>query len=313
MELYAADCWREIAFTLLRPTPIFDTNVFGDVQRALISQSDWKYLLRHRPGHGWPLSSVTALELLAGIDAASPQNFIDVKERIALAYHLSSGRILEDPRFLLCKDLLRIPFPPDQLPPFAPTISRYMDVIRRANSLEQLLKGLPYKGRMARLDATSILSEVMAGPKKEWVAAVERMADETYPGWRELFQQTGKRLPPEMRKELEPRSAWQAQRQIFIRGLLDWLRAGSDTVRVAELEIKLDAVLEFTIFVTREFLLRNYSPEKHQSDVFDQFQLQYLAFERFIIVSRDPDLRFRTRLSPQSARIMPFDQFLGTL
>jgi hypothetical protein len=39
--------------------------------------------------------------------------------------------------------------------------------------------------------------------------------------------------------------------------------------------------LSSPIFVTREFLLRNYSLEKHQSDVFDQFQLQYLAMDRF--------------------------------
>lgn len=188
-----------------------------------------------------------------------------------------------------------------------------MDVVRRANSLEQLLKGLPYKGRMARLDTTSVLADVMAGPKKDWMAAVERMADETYPAWRDLFQKTGRRLPPEMRREVESRSAWQTQRPVFIKSLLDWLGASSDPEMVTKLSTRFDAVLEFTIFVTREFLLRNYSPEKHQSDVFDQFQLQYLAFERFVIVSRDPDLPFRARQSWQAARIMPFDQFLRTL
>ncbi len=115
----------------LRQTPIFDTNVFGDIQRGLISRSDWKCLLRHCPRRGWPLSSVTALELLAGIDAARPRDFIHVRERIALAHRLCNGRILDDPRFLICKELLRIPFPTDQLPPFSPTILRYMDVIRR--------------------------------------------------------------------------------------------------------------------------------------------------------------------------------------
>ena len=89
---HSAAC-RNITITPLRPTPIFDTNVFGDVQRTLISQTDWKYLLRHRPKHGWPLSGVTALELLAGLDAASPPDFLHVRERIALAYHLSNGRI----------------------------------------------------------------------------------------------------------------------------------------------------------------------------------------------------------------------------
>jgi len=297
----------------LRPTPIFDTNVFGDVQRGRISQSDWKYLLRHHPRKGWLLSNITALELLVGVDAAKPKDFLHVRERIALAYHVSNGRILEDPRFLLCKEVLHIPFPPDQLPPDPGVISQYMDIIRRANSSKQLLTGVPYKGRRAGLKTTSVLADIMAGPKRNWMAAVERMADENNPDWRELFQQTGRPLPAEIRKEVESRSRWQAQRPGFIKALLDWLGAMPDPEVVVEMSTRLDAVLEFTIFVAREFLLRNYSLEKHQSDVFDQFQLQYLAMDRFVIVSADPDLSIRTRQSSQADRIMSFEQFLKTL
>jgi len=155
--------------------------------------------------------------------------------------------------------------------------------------------------------------EVMAGPKRDWMAATQRMADELFPPWRELLRKTGRRLPPEKRKELEPISAWHEQRLVFVRALLDWLGAISDSTMIAELSPRLDAVLDFTIFVAREFLLRNYSPEKHQSDVFDQFQLQYLAMDRFVIVSGDPDLLIRTQRSPQSHRIMTLHQFLGTL
>ncbi len=288
--------------------------MFGDVQRGLISKTDWTYLLRHRPRFGWPLSSVTALELLVGVDAARPRDFLHVRERIGLAYDLSRGRILEDPRFLLCNEILRIPVPTDQVPPFSGTVSRYMDVVRRAASSEQLLStGVPYKGRKARLDTTAVLTEVMAGPKKAWIGAVERMADETYPAWRDVARRTGKRLPPEIRKELQPRSEWQAKRPTFIRALLDWLGADSRQELVNDMSGRLDAVLEFTIFICREFLLNNYALEKHQSDVFDQFQLQYLAFQRFVIVTADPDLSKRTQESSQAPRIMTFQQFLGTI
>jgi hypothetical protein len=82
---------------------------------------------------------------------------------------------------------------------------------------------------------------------------------------------------------------------------------------VVEISTRLDAVLDFTIFVAREFLLRNYSLEKHQSDVFDQFQLQYLAMDKYIIVSGDPDVSTRTSQSAQAARIMSFHQFLASL
>jgi hypothetical protein len=51
----------------LSQKPIFNTNIFGHVQDGSISQKDWRFLLAHRSGHGWALSSVTGLELLAGI------------------------------------------------------------------------------------------------------------------------------------------------------------------------------------------------------------------------------------------------------
>ena len=189
-----------------------------------------------------------------------------------------------------------------------------MDVIRRVNYLEQLLKtGLPYKGGMARLDATSILADIMAWPKLGWAAAMGRMADEAYPAWRDRFQQTQRRLPREMMKELGP--AWQArQRPVFIKALLDWLGASTSPDVVADICAKLDAVLEFTIFVARDFLVQpGYLLENHQSDIFDMFQLQYLAFDRFVVVSNDSDLTNRTRQCSQAHRIMSFDHFLRTL
>jgi hypothetical protein len=292
----------------------FDTNVFGNVQRALISRTDWRYLLSHSPGRGWPLSQVTALELLVGIHVAKPADFPNVRQRIELAYHLSNGRVLNDPRFLLCKEVLRIPFPADQLPPSASVISKYMDVVRRASTLDQLLRGrVPYKGKVIGISSTSILADLMAGPKRAWAAQVEATADERYPAWRDLFQKTSRRLPLGMRRELEPLSAWEALHPALAKALLDWLGATTDPVLVAQLSTRLDAVFDFTIFVAREFLLRNYSLEKHQSDIFDQFQLQYLAMDRFVIVTADPDLSTRTRKSSQAARIMSFDRFLRTL
>ena len=82
---------------------------------------------------------------------------------------------------------------------------------------------------------------------------------------------------------------------------------------LADVAKRLDAVLEFTIYVTREFLTRNYNLEKNQSDVYDQFQLHYLAMERFIIVSQDNDFSARTSRSTQAKRIMSFEQFLKRL
>jgi hypothetical protein len=301
----------------LRQSPIFDTNVFGDIQRGKIPQADWRYILRRRPSRGWPLSNITALELLVGVDATPPQNFLDVRDRIALAYDLSKGRILDDPRLLLCKELLRVPFPPNLLPPAADVVSRYIDLVRRANSLDELLsRGVLYKlwRRRRGFNMTAVLSDLMAGPKKQWVKEVEAMATEKHPEWRQLFQRTDKRLPPKMRKEVESQIYSLAQRTAFVEGLLVWLGVSTPPPEtVAEITRRLDAVLEFTIFVAREFLLRDYSPEKHESDVYDQFQLQYLALDRFVIVSGDSDLSKRTAHSTQADRIMSFQKFLQSL
>lgn len=60
----------------VRLTPIFDTNIFGDVG-GRISEKDWRFLVRHRPCHGWPLSDITAWELLVGVNVVKPSDFQD--------------------------------------------------------------------------------------------------------------------------------------------------------------------------------------------------------------------------------------------
>lgn len=163
------------------------------------------------------------------------------------------------------------------------------------------------------MNATSAITQVMAGPKKAWKAAVEKTADEYYPAWREHFKSTGKRIPAEKKWELKPRSTWQPRRAEFIKNLIEWLHADEIPVLVEDLCKRFDAVLEFTTFIAREFLIGNYSLEQHDSDVFDMFQLQYLAMDRFVIVTNDPDLIHRTQHSHQASRIMSFDQFFSTL
>jgi len=96
----------------------------------ITSPQGWLALLRHRPGHGWPLSMVAALELLAGFDNALPKRFPESKEQIRLAYELSKGRVLEDPIFLLCKEVLRVPFPAKLERPRPEVIADYMQIVR---------------------------------------------------------------------------------------------------------------------------------------------------------------------------------------
>ena len=300
--------------------PIFDTNVFGDIQDGLVSRSDWRFLLRHRPGHGWPLRAVTAIELLAGVAKVPPEKFLDLRGQFELAGKLSKGRVLEEPRFLLCREVLRRAFPA-KLVHLDPTLlARYMEVVRRARSKAEILeervhfkKLLAGRGEVLAGFKPSVLTDMVAGPKKEWIERAEAFASEIYPRWRQHFEETGKRLPDEKCKELESRRVWDAEKLKFGESVHRWLEASTEPESVAETTKRLDAVLEFTIFVTREFLTGNYNLEKHQSDVYDQFQLNYLALDQFAIVTGDSDLSKRTRNSRQADRIMSLEAFLQSL
>ena len=132
-------------------------------------------------------------------------------------------------------------------------------------------------------------------------------------GWEDLFRKTGKRVPLEIRKEYEKRAYWERQHVVFPKAMLRIVGAAATPELVAEFSSRLDAAIEFSIFVTRQFMFHNYSVEKHQSDAADQIQLFYLAIDRFVIVSSDPDILVRTQQSQQAARIMSFDKFLQTL
>ena len=306
--------------------PIFDTNIFGHVQDGSIPAREWRFLLRHRPGHGWPISVVTALELLAALPGATLDKFQKLKGQIELAHKLSKGRVpLDDPRFLICKEVFRVPFP-DKLPRIEPEVmADHMEVVRCAKSTEDIRNGrVRVKKLLTRGEGhegfagfdPSVIVELAGGqesPKKEWIRRLEAFASDIFPNWQEHFRTTGKRLPDEIRSMIEPRSAWDPEREKFHAVFLEWLGLSATPELIAQVVKRLDAVFEFTLWVDREFLLRNYNAEKHESDVYDQFQLHYLAMDRFVIVTADPDLWKRTARSSQAERIQSFDKFLQSL
>lgn len=247
--------------------------------------------------------------------------FLQQREQIELACHLSKGRIHEDPRFLICKEILGRRHPPEVPPIPVELLADYMTVVRRARSREEILANrVPVKGlRVGKGHAgfagfeTSVFEELLDGPKREWLKRSENFANEVYPQWREHFQETGKRLPDEMREKIASRLVSAAERAEYCASFIRWLGAPAEPDAIADIEKRLDAALEYTAFVAREHLLRNYNLEKHESDVYDLFQLNYLAMDRFIIVSQDRNLRTRTARSPQAGRIRSFEKFLQTL
>jgi len=257
---------------------------------------------------------VTALELLVALDHVTEDTFPEFRQRIDLAFNLSNGRIVQEPRVLICKDLLRIPFPSDLEELSVKLLSNYMDVIRRADSLKQMLDGrVPWKGGFARIESTLPPKLVVDDVKKQWIRHVEDIADGIYPDWRDHLKRKGRRLPAEIRTQLGARFAFELQAKRFVETFLEWLGARVTAELLEDMRTRLDAVLRFTGFVVGEFLEGDYSLEKRSSDIFDQFQLHYLAIDRFMIVSEDSDLTKRSAKSPQAKRIMSFDTFLQGL
>jgi len=223
-------------------------------------------MLQHRPGLGWPLSLVTVLELLVDLDNVKEQNFAEFRERIDRAFRLANGRVLEDPKYLICTDLLHIAPPPEVVPPSTATLRLYMDVIRRAQSVEELLTGTvkPKRNRPSGLRATKDPKLIVEDVKNKWISTVHQTADALYPDWRKCFAETGWRLPDQMRKALKYREAFEARSAEFTSGMLDWLGAAKTPEIVPMLAPRLDAVVRFTAFVVAEFLERKYSLENQQ-------------------------------------------------
>jgi hypothetical protein len=296
----------------LQPKPIFDTNIFGHVQSGLIPQSDWLFLLRRQERYRWRLSMITALELLAGVHEVPPEKFPDLRRQVELAFALAKGRILEEPVALICKEVLHIGFP--LTAPAENVVSLHLDIIRRAGTVKQILEGrVQVKGGTAGFKSTSAIHQVISNLKQEWIDTIEKIATDIYPEWREHFEREGRRLPAGMCKEFEMPSAMAARKRSLTEYFLRWLGANAEPADVEFAMNKLDGSLDFANFVLREFLTRSYKLEKHSSDVFDHFQLRYLALDRFIIVTNDSDLPHRTSHSSQKARILTFERFLRTL
>jgi hypothetical protein len=101
--------------------PIFDTNVVGKVQDGLISRSDWQFLLLHRPGHGWPLSAVTALERLVGTHDV-PSECRKTLKGMARALNNRSPQILKRIMLVSGSVICAILATPSNPPPYGGTI-----------------------------------------------------------------------------------------------------------------------------------------------------------------------------------------------
>jgi hypothetical protein len=229
------------------------------------------------------------MELLAGFQEVHSDRFFRGKAQVELAYQLSRGRVLEEPRSLICKELLRVAFPSEEVPLPVDLLADHTHIVRCAKSLADILEArvlvnrLRTKGRGHRGFSgfqPAILNDLVSGPKNSWKENIENFASEIYPTWREHFQKTRRRLPDALRKDLKVRLVSEVEKLRFAETIVQWLGGSWEPAALDEMKKRLDAVLQFTTYVMREFLTRDYKLENHDSDVYDQFQLHYLAMDR---------------------------------
>lgn len=243
------------------------------------------------------------MELLAGIHEITQERFPHLRTQVGLAFALSEGRVIEEALILICNEVLQVPFPPHLTAPLSKSISSYLDIVRRATRLKQITgMHVPFKGGWAGLH-TATVEELIASLKREWIDAIEQIATDTYPDWRALEQTHGRRLPAEIAKQIDLEASREAIKISMTMHFLRWLGVSTERAQVDLIKGKLDASLEFANFVVREFLMGRYSLAKHSSDVYDNFQLRYLAMDRFVVVTNDSDYTKRTTRSSQAHRI----------
>ena len=166
------------------------------------------------------------------------------------------------------------PFPIRHSSPSARS-STHLTVIRRERSLFRLLEGpVPWRhGFAVQLGTATAPKEVVDGVKNEWTRQVEAFTDGIYPEWRTHFDQKRRRVPPDIRREFKPEARWAPQDSYFVESFLRWLGAKPEPQLLSEMTARLDAVVRFTRFVVRQFVIGEYSLAQNDSDVFDQFQL----------------------------------------
>ena len=299
----------------MRTTPLFDTNVFSDASQGAISPREWALLKKQRPRRGWPLSAVTAMELLAGIDAVPEAQFSNARGAIRLAYELSAGRILPEPRALICEKILKRTLPEVEIRP--DVLSKHMLVASRAANKCELFEGHVFIARVSRrVDKLGgfdpeLIAKLVKGPKEKWVGTLGAVLDSIAPTWRERAERGERHLPNESREQFDRPEVWAQRRAEFLETFTEWLAPGLPAEEARKVEQRIDAVLQFAISIMKDVLLRNYAFSKRDSDIYDLFQLHYLACEQFVFVTRDGPLMSKVRQSSQANRILDFHQFLG--
>ena len=287
--------------------PIFDTSVFIDVSKGIISRADWRRVKKLLPKHGCPISFISLQELLIGLHTCSPEYFQEKKRAVEEARVISRQRVLDQPQTFLIRHTIQPEFRGIGLR--SSQMKDWLEVACRAKDQRQLSEGIKYKGLFFGMDL-AVLQKTRFDAGQSQIGILERVLNELHPDWRNLRKETHRSLPQELHDEIQ-RVDSQVWRRESAQALIHAAGVTQDESAICSVIAGADATLIFTASLIRDVLLTDYRFESNSNNLFDGLQLYYLADKRFCFVTQDTKLIGRVQQSTQANRVLTVESFLS--
>lgn len=269
-----------------KPKLFFDTSVCIDISRSGIPSDEQQGTFRRiRQRYWYCISPLTIYELVSGLATSGENHFIQSREAIRIVYPTGPKQILGQLRVFVPNTI----FAERRTAPASveTNFDLWIKAVLRAPSKEALESGRLRIGlrKGFGLDLVSINQEmrhIEAGFAGIFTALRQDGVQElTRELWAGLILQR-------LRKELTPDNL----------GLI--------------LE-RLDAAYRFDSCLWHFIKHPNYDFMRHTSELVDAQQLHYLCDPEMYFVTNEVKLRNRIASSPQSSRILTYDELCGTL
>jgi len=256
----------------------FDTSLCIDAGNGKLSESpNWVYrAIRYY------ISPLTVYELVAGLDTGQGRYFNRNREAIRVVYPTGPKRFLPQLRSFIPKQLfgesVRLPHSVDV------DFDLWIKAVLKARTREELESGklkVGLKGRKGiGLDLRSINEQM-------------RRIEDGFANLLTAFRKTG---APSLTPE------------IWAKLILDSMRTAVTPENVGTLLQRLDAAYRFEERMWGFITSPNYNFAKHRSELVDAHQLTYLCDPGLYMVTSDQRLKKAIAGSPQSTRVVTYNE-----
>lgn len=274
---------------MVRPKLFVDSDICIKAANGSIPPAEWRRVQRYISTHyRYYISWVTWKELLVGISRGCDAWFEQNKERLQVLFRPASRRILPYPSVFALRTVLGIE-----------------NVARITNSKlteEQEIEAV-FKAVIDAPSKAQLKNGIRARTRKNLLCTFDFDDFDTHENapqneYAKLLQglREGKTDPLE-------RKSWAAW-ILHECGLTPYTEA------CEKLALALDAAYCFTLSLSKTANDKGYNFKKHASDWGDNLQLFYLCDESMHFLTMDRDFRVRTKDSPQSSRILTYQEFV---